>query len=165
MKMFNKKEISFEEKMAITDLCVKQFEHSVKNGGMQIPLIKAIYDVAVLAVLGKNVDDGISCTKEEGVCNININIDSNKLISIADNVKTRALRKSIKNYDEFWGEILETIRLCNVAISIKAFGEVFPTAEQMGEQMENLKTILDENKGIVESAIRYEGREGLFKKE
>ena len=161
--MFKKKEISFEEKLTISDLCVRQAENSAKNGVVHIPFVKAIYDVALLAILGEKVAEGVSCTKENGVCNIEINIDSDKLIEVLGGKKAKSLKRKVKNYDEVWGEILETIRLYNVALAIRAFGESLPSADEMREQMKEMQSFVDENKEIVETAIEYEAKEGIKK--
>lgn len=163
MKKFNRKEVSFEEKLAISDLCIRQAENSARNGAVHLVFVKAIYDVALLAILGEKVADGVTCTKENSVCNIEINIDSEKLIEVLGGKKAKSLKRKVKNYDEVWGEILETIRLYNVALAIRAFGESLPSTEEMRAQMKDMQSFVDENKEIVETAIEYEAKEGIKK--
>ena len=121
--------------------------------------IKAIFDISMLAILGEKVADGVSCTEGNGVCNVEINIDSDKLIQVLSGKKVKKLRYRVKNYKEAWNEICETIRLYNVALAIRAFGEALPTVVEMKEQMNAMEEMLSKNESLVKSAVEYETKE------
>lgn len=159
--MFKRKEIKFEEKIAITELCARQAENATRDGIVKVSFLKAVYDVALLAFLGENITDGVSYKNDGGVCNFEINISFDKLIEILGSKHIKHLKHKIKNYTETWNEVLESVKLYNIALAVKSFGDSLPTIDEMNKQVENMKSILDGNKKILETAVQCETKQAV----
>ena len=66
------------------------------------------------------------------------------------------------NYNSVWANVLQSIQMFNVKHCISFIGANLPTAEEMQEQLNNMKNLISENKDFVDKAVKVETANEIY---
>lgn len=139
--------IGFVEQTQIVSQCLENYKAlAVENGLEIIPIIKGTYNILIL-----QYKTSIKIKGFDGEDTVSGNVLDEYLISdILDNVIPR-----IKNYDEVWEMVVESIRLENVYRCLSKFAQNIPSAEDMQKSIKQMSDTIKENKNLFEKATEY----------
>lgn len=154
--------INFMRQTELTNLCVKQCENYGENVCSAIPACKALFDICVLALQTDLPVDGISenFTKDNYEINATLSYDDIEEYIVSGVIET--VKEKILNYDKVWAMVLQSIEMFNVKQCIAFIGANLPTAQEMQEQLNNMKNLISENKEFVDKAVKVETANEIY---
>ena len=146
--------ISTEDAIAITKLCLGQFE----NGGIEtFPAIKLVYDMAVAELCTNISFEGIKSKKSKGVITLTLDLDADKIAKFEGCSLSTNFCK-IERYEQVYNDIIKAIELKNIYMAINGLAKSIPTPDSMNDIMTNLvrevKRLKDKNPELLEVAIK-----------
>lgn len=155
--------ISTENALAITRLCLDYFEHS---GIDFLPALRLVYDMAVTELCTNISFDGVKSKKVKGVTTINLDFNEDQVVKF-ENSPIRERLWNISYYKEVYNEILKAIELKNTYMAIKGLAESIPSADSMGETLNQvlreLKKVKEEDPELLEVAIKDKEKKDIGK--
>ena len=154
--------INFMRQTEITNLCIRQCETYGENAYSAVPACKVLFDICVLALQTDLPINGIKETLVDGVYDLDANLDYADIEDYVTSGVIEKVKEKILNYNSVWANVLQSIQMFNVKHCISFIGANLPTAEEMQEQLNNMKNLISENKDFVDKAVKVETANEIY---
>ena len=154
--------INFMRQTELNSLCVRQCESYGDNFALALPACKVLFDICVLALQTDLPITGVNETVIEGVYNLDTELNYSDIEEIVCSGIVEKVVAKISNYNEVWALILKSIKMSNVKHCIATIGANLPSAQEMQEQLDNMKKFVAENKQFVDKAISVETANEIY---
>lgn len=154
--------INFMRQTEITNLCIRQCESYGENAYSAVPACKVLFDICVLALQTNLPVEGVKETLVDGVYNLDAQLDYADIEDFVVSGVIEKVKEKVLNYDSVWANILQSIQMFNVKHCIAFIGANLPTAQEMQEQLNNMKNLISENKEFVDKAVKVETANEIY---
>lgn len=124
--------ISTPDLLAITKLCIEQFENN--ENFENFVTIKLVYDLAVCELCTNISFDGIKSKTQKGVVTVSLDLDADKIAKF-EGSQLRSVLGGISNYNEGYNQVVKAIELKNTYRAIGGLANSIPSSEKMGDAL------------------------------
>lgn len=145
--------ISTMSKMEILDVCTQQ-QNEEKQIYNSLPIVKAIFDIAVLG-LQTNIDiPEFKETRNGDTHDINIDINSECVEYYENSGVFATVFNSIENYNETWNMVLNALDMLNVNKSLGLIASSIPSDTKLNSTIEFVSKFAKENPDFVKGIVK-----------
>lgn len=154
--------INFMRQTEITNLCIRQCQTYGENVFASVSDCKVLFDICVLALQTNLPVEGVKENLVDGVYDLDVQLDYADIENYVVSGIIEKVKEKVLNYDSVWANILQSIQMFNVKHCIAFIGSNLPTAQEMQEQLNNMKALISENKDFVDKAVKVETANEIY---
>lgn len=145
----------------IVDLCLKECDE-YGDTSRAMPAIKAIFNIAVLALQTDLSIVGVKEIEFDGNYNISVSLTYEDIDMYVNSGMIEYVIPYVKNYHSVWELVLKAVEMHNFKQCFSQIGANLPTAEDITKSLNEFKSVIDSNPQFVEKVAKAKLTNGVL---